>query len=59
MVESGINTADPKAVKSFYDSLPEGIQAYLATGEGRDFTANMPKTQEELDAWVKNLTKSA
>ena len=59
MMEAGVVMSDPKAVKAFYASLPEGIQAYLATGEGRDFTANMPQTKEELDAFVKNLTKSA
>ena len=59
MIEAGVVMSDPKAVKAFYASLPEGIQAYLATGEGRDFTANMPQTKEELDAFVKNLTKSA
>jgi len=59
MMEAGVVMSDPKAVKAFYDSLPEAIQAYLATGEGRDFTANMPQTKEELDAFVKNLTKSA
>ena len=59
MIESGVVTSDPEAVKAFYASLPEGIQAYLATGEGRDFTAKIPQNEEELATFVKNLTKNA
>ena len=60
MIEAGVDTSDPTAIAAFYESLPEGIQAYLATGEGRDFTRNkIPKSREELEAIVTQTTKSA
>jgi hypothetical protein len=63
MIESGVVTSDPEAVKAFYASLPEGIQAYLATGEGRDFTKDtFPADREKMLTEIKkriNQTQGA
>ena len=58
MIEAGVDTSDPTAIAAFYESLPEGIQAYLATGEGRDFTKDtFPADREEMLAEIKKRLK--